>query len=203
MTAMKSGEKDKANVYRLIKNEFLKFSTAKNAGELNEGTEINILQKMVKQREESITNYKAGNRMDLVENEQNEIDIINELLPAVPTEDDIKNYLATNYPNGVEKKSMGLVIKAIKEALVGADGKMVVEQTPEVQNGVIGDYLYIDGVKQRAYNLVKYDGAYYFISDGHKIVKNKTVYLTAGFVKGTYFAVGAYRFDGEGKMVLN
>lgn len=125
MIAMKSGEKDKANVYRLIKNEFLKFTTAKDAKPLNEAAEISILQKMVKQREESIANYRSGNRMDLVENEQKEIDIINELLPAVPTEDDIKNYLATNYPNGVEKKSMGLVIKAIKEALVGADGKMV------------------------------------------------------------------------------
>ena len=127
MSAMKAGEKDKANVYRLIKNEFLKFLTAKNAGELNEGTEITLLQKMVKQREESIANYKTGNRMDLVENEQKEIDIINELLPAVPTEDDVKNYLATNYPNGVEKKSMGIVIKAIKEALVGVDGKMVAD----------------------------------------------------------------------------
>jgi uncharacterized protein YqeY len=127
MSAMKAGEKETANVYRLIKNEFLKFSTAKNAGELNDAAEITILQKMVKQREESIANYKAGNRMDLVENEQKEINIINELLPAVPTEDDVKNYLATNYPNGVEKKSMGIVIKAIKEALIGVDGKMVAD----------------------------------------------------------------------------
>ena len=125
MTAMKGGEKDKAAVYRLIKNEFLKFATAKVAKPLNDAAEISILQKMVKQREESIVNYKTGNRMDLVENEQKEIDIINELLPAVPAEDDIRNYLTTNYPNGVEKKSMGLVIKAIKDALVGADGKMV------------------------------------------------------------------------------
>ena len=127
MTAIKSGEKDKANVYRLIKNEFLKFSTAKNAGVLNDASEITILQKMVKQRDESIANYKAGNRMDLVENEQKEIDIINDLLPAVPTEADIKHYIATNYPNGIEKKSMGIVIKSIKEALVGADGKTVSE----------------------------------------------------------------------------
>ena len=127
MTAIKSGEKDKANVYRLIKNEFLKFSTAKNAGVLNDASEITILQKMVKQREESIANYKAGNRMDLVENEQKEIDIINDLLPAVPTETDIKHYIATNYPNGIEKKSMGIAIKSIKEALVGADGKTVSE----------------------------------------------------------------------------
>lgn len=127
MAAMKSGEKDKANVYRLIKNEFLKFSTAKNAGVLNDAAEITILQKMVKQREESIANYKAGNRMDLVENEQKEIDIINELLPAVPTQEDVEYYLNINYPNGVEKKSMGLVIKAIKEVLVGVDGKMLAD----------------------------------------------------------------------------
>ena len=127
MVAMKSGEKDKANVYRLIKNEFLKFTTAKNAGELNEGAEITILQKMVKQREESIANYKAGNRMDLVENEQKEIDIINELLPATPTQEDIENYLNTNYPDGIEKKAMGLVIKTVKEALIGVDGKMLAD----------------------------------------------------------------------------
>ena len=132
MTAMKGGEKDKANVYRLIKNELLKFSTAKNAGELNESAEITILQKMVKQREESIANYMVGNHMDLVENEQKEIDIINELLPATPTKEDIVDYLTTNYPNGVEKKSMGVVIKEVKENLVGADGKMVAELVKNV-----------------------------------------------------------------------
>ena len=127
MSAMKAGERDKANVYRLIKNGFLKFSTSKNAGVLNESTEITILQKMVKQREESIANYKVANRMDLVENEQNEIDIIKELLPAIPTQEDIENFLNKKYPNGVEKKSMGMVIKDVKENLVGVDGKMVAD----------------------------------------------------------------------------
>lgn len=127
MSTMKAGERDKANVYRLIKNEFLKFSTSKNAGVLNESTEITILQKMVKQREESIANYKVANRMDLVENEQNEIDIIKELLPAIPTQEDIENFLNEKYPNGVEKKSMGMVIKDVKENLVGVDGKMVAD----------------------------------------------------------------------------
>lgn len=127
MSAMKASERDKVNVYRLIKNEFLKFSTSKNAGWLNESTEITILQKMVKQREESIANYKVANRMDLVENEQNEIDIIKELLPAIPTQEDIENFLNEKYPNGVEKKSMGMVIKDVKENLVGVDGKMVAD----------------------------------------------------------------------------
>ena len=62
---------------------------------------------------------------------------------------------------------------------------------------------YLNGNQQKAYQLIEFEGNYYFISDGHKVVKNKTLYLSDKFVKGTYFAVGAYRFDAEGKMVLN
>ena len=127
MAAVKEKAIDKANVYRLIKNEFLKFSTAKNAKPLDEAAEITILQKMVKQREESISDYKKANRMDLVESEQREIDILKEMLPTIPTAEDIEAYISYWYPDGIEKKSMGVVVKEIKEALIGADGKMVAD----------------------------------------------------------------------------
>jgi glucan-binding YG repeat protein len=79
-----------------------------------------------------------------------------------------------------------------------ADGKMV------IKNGLQEDgTFYINNIQQKAYQLIEFEGNYYFISDGHKVVKNKTLYLSDKFVKGTYFAVGAYRFDAEGKMVLN
>ena len=127
MAAVKEKANDRANVYRLMKNEFLKFSTAKNAKPLDEAAEITILQKMVKQREESIADYAKAGRNDLVENEQREIDILKEMLPAVPTAEDIEAYISYWYPDGIEKKSMGIVIKEIKEALIGADGKMVAD----------------------------------------------------------------------------
>ena len=87
-----------------------------------------------------------------------------------------------------------------------SEGKMVI---PEYKHGVVGDFLYIDDVKQTCYKLVELDGDYYFISDGHKIVRNATVYLTASNVAGKTFPngkaipVGRYYFDTEGKMVLS
>ena len=86
-----------------------------------------------------------------------------------------------------------------------ADGKMVI---PDVKNGVVGDYLYIDDVKQVRYQLVEFEGNFYFISDGDKVVKNHTLYLSAKYVEGMTFAdgrpiqVGKYEFDAEGKMII-
>ena len=88
----------------------------------------------------------------------------------------------------------------------GEDGKMVV---PETLNGVVGDCLYINGVKQRAYQLVEYNGDFYFINDGnHRIARNTKLYLSEEFVEGKTFADGKaiqpgfYYFDEEGKMII-
>ncbi|MBQ2727161.1 MAG: phosphodiester glycosidase family protein [Clostridia bacterium] len=86
-----------------------------------------------------------------------------------------------------------------------ADGKMII---PEYKNGVIGDYLYINDVKQVRYQLVEFEGNYYFINDGDKIAKNIKLYLSERFVEGKTFAdgravqVGYYVFDEEGKMIV-
>lgn len=127
MEAMKAKETVEASVYRLIKNEFLKFSTAKNAKPLDEAAEINILQKMVKQREESVEAYKKNNRPDLIEDEIAEMNVLMNLLPKVATRDEVESYVEYWYPNGIEKKDMGKVIKELKEKFVGVDGKMVAD----------------------------------------------------------------------------
>ena len=86
-----------------------------------------------------------------------------------------------------------------------AEGKMVI---PEAKNGVIGDHLYINDVMQTCYKLVEYNGDFYFITDGHKIARNTTVYLNAAKVTGKTFPngeaipVGRYEFNSEGKMIL-
>lgn len=131
MEAVKTKESVKASVYRLIKNEFLKYTTAKNAKPLDDATEINILQKMVKQREESIDAYKKGGREDLIVAELAEINVIKELLPEVPTKEDVVNYVNYWYQNGIEKKQMGNVIKELKEKFVGVDGKMIADIVKE------------------------------------------------------------------------
>ncbi len=131
MEAVKTKESVKASVYRLIKNEFLKYTTAKNAKPLDDATEITILQKMVKQREESIEAYKKGGREDLIVAELAEMKVIQELLPEVPTKEDVVNYVNYWYPDGIEKKAMGATIKELKEKFVGVDGKMVADVVKE------------------------------------------------------------------------
>ena len=77
-----------------------------------------------------------------------------------------------------------------------AEGKMI------INNGVVGDYFYINGVRQNAYQLIEFEGNYYFINDSHKVAKNKRLYMSAKFVEGTDLKVGYYEFDADGKMIL-
>ena len=77
-----------------------------------------------------------------------------------------------------------------------ADGKIV------IKNGPVDGHFYIDGVMQKAYQIVKYEGNYYFISDGHKLAKNCTLYLGEKFVVGTGLKAGKYTFDADGKIVI-
>lgn len=127
MEAMKSHNKVESETYKLLKAKILEFKTAKNAKEYNETEEINLIRKMIDDRMNSAEIYKNNNRQDLANDELAQADVLQALLPALPTEDDIREYLNEHYSNGIEKKQMGLVIKEVKEALVGADGKLVSE----------------------------------------------------------------------------
>lgn len=129
--AIKSDEPQKVAVYRLIKNEFMKYATQPGKPEITEAVEISILQKMVKQREDSISQYEAANRFDLAEGERQEMNIIKSMLPKTPTREDIEAYVSYWYPDGIEKKSMGGIIKKIKEDLPGADGSVVASVVKE------------------------------------------------------------------------
>ena len=127
MESMKAHDKVASETFKLLKAKILEFKTAKNAREYNDAEEIKLIRKMIDDRFNSAEIYKNNNRQDLANAELAQADILQTLLPALPTEDDIREYLNEHYPNGVEKKSMGIVIKEIKEALLGADGKLVSE----------------------------------------------------------------------------
>ena len=127
MEAMKAHDKVASETYKMLKAKILEFKTAKNAKEYTDAEEIVLIRKMIDDRMNSAEIYKNNNRQDLANDELAQVDVLQELLPALPTEDDIKKYLNEHYSNGVEKKQMGLVIKEIKEALIGADGKLVSE----------------------------------------------------------------------------
>jgi uncharacterized protein YqeY len=125
MDATKAHDKVASETYKLIKAKILEFKTQKNAPEYNDEAEIKLLQKMSKERKDTAKVYSDNGRPELAEKELAEAAIIDELLPKVPTEDDILAYFNAKYPNGVPRKEMGLAIKDIKSALLGVDGSMV------------------------------------------------------------------------------
>ena len=132
MEAMKSHDKVASETYKLLKAKILEFKTAKNAREYNDSEEISLIRKMIDDRLNSAEIYKNNNRQDLADEELAQSDVLQSLLPALPTEDDIIEYINENYPNGIEKKQMGAVIKEVKTNLIGVDGKVVANCVSEI-----------------------------------------------------------------------
>ena len=86
------------------------------------------------------------------------------------------------------------------------ENPLVVWVTPTERNGIWGDCFYVNGVREKAPRLICYEGHYYFIGDGDKLVKNTELYLSAEQLSGAVlsdgspFPEGLYRFDGEGRI---
>lgn len=130
MQAMKEHNTSRTETLRAIKTAFMNWQTSKeHAGqELTEADEIQIIKKLVKQREESVEQFIAAGRGELVNEEQKQIMVLKEFLPAEATEEDIvRAFLKVKDANGLEpiKKNMGVFVKEIKKALPTADGKLV------------------------------------------------------------------------------
>lgn len=125
MEAMKNRDKVASETYKMLKARILEFKTAKNAKEYNDAEEINLIRKMIQERQDSACVYLENGRGELADNEYAEIKVLEELMPPIPSRKNVEEYLSEHYINGVEKKDMGNVIREIKNALVGVDGKTV------------------------------------------------------------------------------
>jgi uncharacterized protein YqeY len=121
------------NVLRAIKAKFLEFKTAKNAKPLDEIAECSILNKMVKDREESAMLYSTNGRDDLAEAELAEVNVLIEFLPRPVTEEELTNAI-NKVITTIEpiKKNMGLIIKEVKAKYPQADGKALAKLVQNV-----------------------------------------------------------------------
>lgn len=98
---------------------------------------IQVLNKMVKQRRESIVQYEAGNRKDLAEKEQQEIDILQVYLPTQLGQAEINQAIqsAIQATSATSIKDMGKVMNILKEQLAGqADMALVGTQVKDILN---------------------------------------------------------------------
>ena len=87
-TALKNGEKVKANTLRLLISK-LKNKAIEVRSSLDDKQILQVIQKTAKQHKESIKMYKEGDREDLVIQEQAELDIVEKYLPSMMDENEI------------------------------------------------------------------------------------------------------------------
>lgn len=136
MSEMKSGNKERANVFKLIKAKMMEFVTRSDKPVLDTKAEIAILNKMLKERNDTAAEYSKAGRQELANQELFEANIISELLPKAASEEDIKNaiskYIASNGPCTI--KQMGAIIKYVKSKFDNVDGALTSKLVKESLN---------------------------------------------------------------------
>lgn len=134
--AMLAKDKVRLEALRGIKKELLEAKTAKGAAdELSEETAIAILQKMVKQRKDSAEIYTAQNRPDLAEVEIEQMNVIQEFLPAQLTPDELESAVKAMIAEtgATSLKEMGKVMGLATKQLAGkAEGRAISEMVKKL-----------------------------------------------------------------------
>ncbi|PJK02041.1 glutamyl-tRNA amidotransferase [Lysobacteraceae bacterium NML75-0749] len=118
--AMKSGDKARLSVIRLI-NAAIKQKEVDERVELDDAAVLAVLEKMVKQRRDSISQYEAASREDLAQVERDELTIIDAYLPEKLGEDAIKAAIeAAIAQTGAQSPAdMGKLMGVLKPQLAG------------------------------------------------------------------------------------
>lgn len=130
-TAMLAREEATVRGLRAIKSAIIIAKTEKGAnGVVSPEKEVQILQKMVKQRKDSITEFEKANRTDLIAKEQEEVAVIEKYLPAMMSEEEVRAAVqkAIADTGAASQKEMGKVMGIVSKQLAGkADNKLVAD----------------------------------------------------------------------------
>ncbi len=118
--ALRSGEKERLSVIRLLRAQ-LKDEAIRQGRELNGDEELAVLSTAAKMRRESIDKFTQGKRMDLVEKEQAELEIIKSYLPEPISEGDLSALIdQTLQELGAQGPGdLGKVMKAVMPRIRG------------------------------------------------------------------------------------
>jgi uncharacterized protein len=122
--AMKAGDARSVSTLRLVNAAFKNADIelrGQGKGPLGEDEMLALLQKMIKQRQESVELYDKGGRAELAQQERDEITIIAGYLPKQMSEDEVKAAIAAAIADtgAAGMKDMGKVIAALKGRFAG------------------------------------------------------------------------------------
>lgn len=126
--AMRAKDKVSLRAIRAIKSQLLLIKTDGSGTALDEAGEIKLLQKMVKQRKDSLGIYEAQNRAELAQTEREEIAVIEKYLPQQMGEAELAEFLkgVIAKTGASSMKDMGKVMGMASKELAGkADGKTI------------------------------------------------------------------------------
>jgi len=132
--AMRSKDNLRLGVLRMMKTA-VKHKEVEKMKTLEEGEVLAVLNSLVKQRKDSIDQFRKGGREDLATKEESEIKVIEQYLPAAASDEDIQSAIAEaiQETGASSIKDMGKVMKATQARLAGktADGARVSQMVKE------------------------------------------------------------------------
>ena len=132
--AMRNKDQLRLSVLRMMKSA-IKNKEIEKMKPLDDGEALSVLNTLVKQRKDSVDQFRKGGREELAQKEESEIKIIEEYLPAAASEDDIRKAIeeAVQETGASSTKDMGKVMKAALARLAGksADGSRVSQMVKE------------------------------------------------------------------------
>lgn len=126
VAAMKSKDEERLGALRMMKAA-LKKHEIDAMKPLDDNTELQVLNTLIKQRRESADMFRKGNRTDLAEKEERESKLIESYMPSAPNDEEIEAAInsALAETGITSPKQMGVVMKAVQAKLAGkrVDGK--------------------------------------------------------------------------------
>ncbi len=126
-TAMRSGEKERLGVIRML-TAAIKQREVDERITLDDAQVIGVIEKMIKQRKESLQQFQAGHRPDLADKEAAEITLLQTYLPAALTDGEVDALIAEAIATSgaASIKDMGKVMALIKSRAQGRADMAVV-----------------------------------------------------------------------------
>jgi len=126
--AMKQKDSLKLSVLRMAIAAFRNTEIVKKVKKLEEPDVLQVIQKMIKEHRESISQFEKGNRPDLVEKETRELEVLQGYVPKEMSMEELEPIIkiAVQESGFTSKADAGKVMKAVMEKVKGkADGKIV------------------------------------------------------------------------------
>ncbi|MDD5617963.1 MAG: GatB/YqeY domain-containing protein [Candidatus Omnitrophica bacterium] len=128
--SMKAKDALKVSTLSFLRSQLKNVAIDKKKDKLDDNDVIAVIKKQIKQRQDSIDNFKQGNRLDLADKEQNELNILKLYLPQELSREELEKIIdeAVSATGANNMKDMGKLMKEVSSKTAGrADNKLLSE----------------------------------------------------------------------------